>query len=504
MTLTFSIDVSQAGTQMLDRPAAGTQLNYDALEQRGRRKAVPSVIVREDAILQGNKRRRLQANSQDIVRNFAIASWAIRRHLDYVARFDFHSRTKDRGFDRDLEYLLAEQSKKDQFDTAGKISRERFFRLVEARRVIDGDVAILLLQDGRVQGLEGDLIRNREGVSDSNKGPEWIDGILTDGSGRPLKYSIHGRGRGGRGYEWRRDVDASNLIHYGFFERFASEQTRGVSPIVAALNPLRDVYEAMEYALIKAKISQLFALALKRDPAATPMDQVLPGPQAGDDDEEGAEDGESADLKPREINLTNGPTVLDLDVGESADVIESKTPSTEFQAFVRTVTMIALKALDIPYSFFDESHTNYSGSRGSWMHYERSTLVCRDDQAEMRCRWTDFRLQQLVLDGLLTLPSGKDLSWVKYDWVPLGMPWWKPSEEIAGDLKAIASGLDSPQRVVKERGRGDVFDNIEDLIEVIAYAHERGMEVLGEKLRLNFDPGPFASAVTVAGQDGGE
>ena len=73
--------------------------------------------------------------------------------------------------------------------------------------------------------------------------------------------------------------------------------------------------------------------------------------------------------------------------------------------------------------------------------------------------------------------------------------------KIAGDLKAIASCLDSPINVTKARGSGDIFDNIEDMLEVLKYAHDRGMEVLNEPLRLNFDPGPFAAAIMDGGQD---
>ncbi len=43
--------------------------------------------------------------------------------------------------------------------------------------------------------------------------------------------------------------------------------------------------------------------------------------------------------------------------------------------------MIAFKALDIPYTFFDESHTNFSGLRGSWLQYERAAIDKRSDQS---------------------------------------------------------------------------------------------------------------------------
>jgi capsid protein len=474
--------------------ANGAIGGYDALEPKGRRKQSPNVVVREDVHLKGGKRRKLQANANDIARNFSIAAWMVRRHLDYVSRFDFHSRTKDRGLNKEIEAMMVEQSLPLNCDRGGRASREKMFRLAEARRVLDGDTGLLLLRDRRVQGLEADLIRNPE----KQLGPhEWIEGVQADSAGLALQYCIWARSRGGGpGYEFKRIVPAENFIQYGFFQRYASEQRRGVSPIVAALNPFRDVYEAFEYSLIKAKIQQLFALALVRDPDAQALDQALPGTSADDEEEE----VDSAEVKERTIDLTNGPTVLDLDPGEKVELIESKTPSHELREFTQLVIAVGLKALDIPYSFFDESFTNYSGQRGSWMHYERSCLDARDDQIAARRRWTDFQYQSWILNGQLKLPRSIDRSDLKYEWVPLGMPWWKPVEEITGDLMAIASGLASPQRICKERGTGDIEDNIDDLLEVLKYARDRGTEELGEPLRLNFDPGPFAAAILTANQ----
>ncbi len=207
------------------------------------------------------------------------------------------------------------------------------------------------------------------------------------------------------GYEHRTIITARNFIHYGFFERYASEQTRGVSPIVAALNQFRDVYDNIDYGLIKLKISQLFAIALMRDKDATPMDDVFGGNR---DDSEECESDEEAEATPpaREINLANGPAVLDLDDGEKVEVIESKTPSDQMQNFSRLVMMVALKSLDIPYCFFDESHTNYSGSRGSWLQYQRAAWTRQEEQLEMRIRWTYFVISHWIMNGLLTLPSG--------------------------------------------------------------------------------------------------
>lgn len=472
----FAIDVASfSSPQMSSVGGAGS--GYDALEPKGRRKSAPSAIVREDTLLKGGKRTRLQANANDINRNFSIAAWAIRRHLDYVASFSFHARTKDRGFNKELEELISRQSKKDRMDRGARFSREKLFRYAEIRRVIDNDVGLLLLQDRRTQAIEADLIRNPP----KQLGPhEWVEGIQSDSAGKPLQYSISARSSGGAGYDHKRIVRAENFIHYGFFERAATDQKRGVSPLVASLNNYRDLYEEIEYALLKSKTQQLLILAMMREKDASPLDP----PGVGGDDEV-----DEVELQPRKIDLTNGPAVVDLDENEKIDVVESKNPSNEFQNFTRLVTMIALKALDIPYSFFDEAHTNWSGQRTAWLHYERATSVGREDQIEMRCSWTTFQLARAIIDGDFLLPSGMTVEDVAYEWVPRGMPWWKPSEEIVGDLKAIASGLDSPISITKSRGTGDIYRNIDDLSDVLAYARDRGVT-------LNFDPGNFPTTIS--------
>ena len=496
----FSIDTnaSSLAAGLVDRGAsrelaAAGEFNYDALENRGRRKSPPATIQREDSYLRGTNRTRLQAGAGDIVRNFSIAAWAVRRHLDYVARFEFKATTKDPKLNEAIEQLVEIQSRPTNFDRGGRCTREKGFRLAEARRVIDGDTGLLLLKGGAVQGIEADLIKNPEKI-DQKSSNEWVDGVEVDAAGFPRRYSLWGRDKGGTGKSYRRNVDASNFILYGFFERWASEQIRGVSPIVAALNPLRDVYENIDYALVRSKLSQLLAIKMTRDPDATALDDEFPNAN-GDDDGESCE-SEEREQKPRVLDFSNGPAMFDLDPGEDMDFLESKTPSNELQQFSRLVVMVALKALDIPYSFFDEGHTNYSGARCSWLQYERACIDRRDDQIEMRRRWTVFQLQRWILDGSLHLPRGMTLADIRWQWIPKGMPWWKPSEELTADLKAIAAGLTSPQQVCAKNDLGDPFDNLAQTAAFLKYARELGEKELGEPFRVNFDPGPFPSAVT--------
>ncbi len=486
----FQYDCLQTGTTEVTRG----QFEYDAVEPKGRRKAAPARIVREDIEVRGGKRVRLQSNARDIAKNFAAAGWAVRRHLDYVASFRFDCQTGDRGFDKAIEELIEIQSRPLNCDRGGRLSREKLFRLLELSRVLDGDMGVVRLRDGRVQLIESDLIKDPDAteMARSKEGDkwEWVDGIQVDYAGFPRQYSVHRRKASST--EFSRTIPAANFMLYGFFDRSASDQVRGISPIVSALNPFRDAYEGIDYSLVKFKISQLFALALQRKTEAQGLNEAMP---TGTEQEvlDGAVAEEDV-ATPREFDLTGGPTVLDLDLDEEIKIVESAVPPASLDVFWDLVIAIGLKSLDIPYSFYNERFTNYSGSRGAWLHYDTAARDKRADQIEARRRWTLWTLQTSIADGTFTLPSRMTIGDIKFAWIPRGMPWWKPSEEIVGDLKAIAGGLSNVQHVCQIRDT-DFFENVDRNLEALKYVQDRAAEVLGpdHKFSLNWEA-VFASS----------
>lgn len=461
--LSGPIYVDPSGVSQASAPAAPrTQFVYDAVEQRGRRKS-PNVDSRsEDLILDSSKRNKLQANAFDIGRNFSIARWMVRRHLDYVASFDFHARFGDPDTDAQAERLMNRWFAKENCDRAERHPFWRIVRLIELMRTVSGDVGLIKLADARLQCIEGDRVRNPNGTTTDGQNAKWVHGLQLDPGGKAVAYAISKRRIYG-GFEHERVVPATNFILHGHFDRF--DQVRGISPVASALNPLRDVYENFDYALAKAKVTQLFAMAItsKRLEDAGGADNVTAT-------ETQDEDGNTKTKY--DVDFGKGPIKLELDPGDEAKFLESATPSTQFQDFTQLVIQVALKALDIPFSFYDESHTNFFGSRAAWLHYERSCIFKRKDLLDVLNAITKWRLMLFVLDGELKLPRGLSLDEEPWEWVPLGMPWWDPSKEINGDLAAIRAGLDNPQRITKDRGKGDWYDNVDQIAKAIKYARE--------------------------------
>lgn len=460
--------------------------SYDAIEPGGRRKSVSSRIVSEDVVLNANKRRQLSANAMDLQRNVALAAWAIRQHLNYVALFDFYASSPDNGFNADLQALMERDGKADQADIGGRHPWSRLRRLAEVRKTLDGDCGIMKLRSGHLQGIEGNQF-----VDPAKKYPNsrWKQGVLLGTGNRALAYNVRetvdGKPRD-------RMVSAENCFLFGSFEgRF--DQVRGISAFATGMNGFRDVDESFDYARAKLKVEQLFALAITRkaEESVSSGSGNLGKRVDGADDSEGDEDEVDETTIPQ-MDFGKGPVILDLPAGKDAKFLVSGNPSIATQDFLRLCIHVSLLSLDIPMNFFDPKYVNYSGGRTSWNQYERSCISKREDQLSMHEWYSKFRVARFMLPksaggtGELILPRSMSVSDVLWEWVPRGVPWWKPSEELDAELRSVAAGLDTPQKICRRHGMGDFFRNLDEIAVAIDAAKKRGIE-----LKFGGMPAPF-------------
>lgn len=433
-------------------PAMGAVSGYDAINNRGRRKSIGAQNKSEDEILNPKNRAKLLGTGRDLVRNFSLAQWAIGQHLNYVTQFRFHATTPDKALNEVIQKAIAKRSKRKNFDIRRRHSRERFTRLVECSRVVDGDVGIMRLESGHVQAIESDRIRD----PDLKKNPgKWVHGIKQDKAGADLAYAIHARIS--NRFEFERIVNASNLFLAGYHRRF--DQTRGIGLIAPGLSPLRDVYEGVDHALARSKSDHIFAMVIKR----------------AVEDTTGSMEG---------MDLTSGPKIVELNPGEEMSHVQSRQPSREFQEFMQMTIMFAIRALDIPYSFFSENFTNFFGSRAALMHYERACKDKRESLVEWLDEWTLWQITLAVLSDEIKLPRGFDLESLTWQWVPIGTPWWDPSKEIRGDVAAVGAGLADPYELALQRTGNTLEQNIDKTVQAIEYAAERGKSC---GFKLSFD-----------------
>lgn len=460
--------------------ATGFGIGYDAVMNTGKRKLPLGRVLSEDWELRQLPRRQAITNARDLARNFAIVAWAIRQHLDYVSTFHFRSKTGNKKLDQQIEDLMEWYGKKENCDPGARHRLSRLVRLWECLRMQDGDVLINRLADGRIQTIEGDRIQSFGGIPYFELGidPIWVvNGVYLNQSYRAKAFMVFRRPPQWTGLLWDRAVPAYFAELFGYFER-RYDQVRGISPILAAANSFRDLYENIDYALIKAKVSQFFALATTRQGSeelgSGPYPETLTGTDASVIVNPPLEVVDPGEMR-YNINFGHrGATMVDLDPGDEIKVIESETPSQNFQDFNMAVIQIALKSLDIPMSMFDESFTNFSGSRLAMISYEKSATIKRGDLREQLNILTDWRLGLFVRDGWLKLPSGWKVSDLRYEWAHAGTPWYDPMKEVTAAISAVNAGFSSPQRECKKLGV-DFFEIIDERKAAEDYADKQGV-----------------------------
>lgn len=474
---------------MIDTPApkyrrfkfgGGRQANfgYDAIAQTNRRRMAAPILRSEDWELQPAARKQLAASQRDIGRNFSVARWMIERHLDYVTSFTFKFRSADPTLNSLVEARMKSWFNRRQSDIAARHNFPSCIRLAEASALTANDCLAIKLADGRVQWIEGDRLANPgAGLPPDVDMRALVHGVIVDDYTATKKYVVCRRGPKGNAWQaptvltFDQLVDAEDAVLHGFFDRF--DQVRGVSPLACALNSLQDLYEAKTYALGRMKIDQLWALAVYRGDTSAITERSV--------DANGNPTGQDYLKMP----IGNGPIIADMDVGDRMEAIQSSQPSSQFQDFMQKAISFTLKALAIPYSFFDEAYTNYSGARQALLQYEQAADLRRDIIRELLDELTDWRLKLFMLDDELPAIDPKDYSW---EWVAASLPWIDPLKEAQANIALIGANLESEIHVLKQQGR--------DFADVIAERRQaqQMLQAAGLDKAMNAKPDPNLTA----------
>jgi lambda family phage portal protein len=435
---------TSGSSRALDRLTSRPRASYEAVSDAKKRRAVIlASSLSEDKELPQDKRRKLLSTARDVQRNFAIAAWAIRKHLDFVSRFTFQCRSGDAAFDTTVENRVARWSRADACDAAGRHSLPRIIRLMEQCALLDGDCGLLMLADGRVQLIESDRICDAQGLD--RKPERLVQGIETDKAGRPVRYCIARRDVAGMQFDlW---ALAQDMILRGYFHR--ADQLRGITPLSAGLNSMRDLHENFELALTKAKLHNVMGLAFLRKSTDANDGMTHLNAETGEEADETAER--------YEVDLAGGPFKIELDQGDDIKFLESQTPSAEFKNFAEFMIRSALLCCDIPYTFFDVKGSTYSGARQDLLQYYQSASVKRADIQEVLDRLTRWQLTRWAARGEISPPTGLTIDDIVFEWIPAGLPWIDPVKEVKANAEAVKAGFTSTVRVCREHG-DDAFE----------------------------------------------
>lgn len=483
------------------------KLAYDATVDKGRRRSPSTKIAAEHVILPDSKRRKLLATIQDQIRNASLMAWMVRRHLDYVSRFRFQFKTGNGPLDALVARMFDWHAQPRNFDIAGRMGREEAFRMFEAEKVTAGDAAFVMLPGMKTQAIESDLLAyptngkktgtlknptyaNLNNAELANVDRETGAVMSTSAPGKVDSWCICNRGWSGSTKAYDHLESSENVIFDAYYTRFSS-QVRGVSPLSVAINTVQDLYEGFEWNLLKAKVHSIFGVALFRDYAGASSDQEevsmmggASGLTTGQDENaasaSASESGTKAITSSLQQLTPDSILTVDMETRGRIELLESKTPSSEFQAFSELMMRVAMLALDIPYTAFDSKQSSFSGMIADNNLYEVACRWKRDKNKWVRQSYSDWVLREAWNGeewGLKKVASAAGFSRLRelqeiVEWIPSGSPWLQKLQEVQGDIKAIAAGIDNPIDICKRRG-GDFYENIIKTADAYAFAKSK-------------------------------
>jgi len=501
----------------LETPIAGKKtvaLGYNATVDKKRRQAPKSKVTAEKVVLGKADRSKLQATAQEQQRNHSLMAWMIRQHLDYVSSFKIQFKFDDEKVQPlvdALKKVFRMHAKPENFDVARRLGREEGFRFFEAEKTVCGDAAMVKVGAPyySLQMIESDLIAfpkiGKKIPSSNNQSKKYntipvnvrdsvdeVDGVVLNRVGAIDKFCICNRGFDGKQVSFDHLEKWNNVIFDCYYTRFSS-QTRGVSPLSTALNTIQDLYEGFEWALLQHKVQSLFGIALMRDyngtEEKTDLNQsglvggaAVEAETTGDTSPEAAASTITTTLK----DITPKETfIIDMDQKGKVETIESKSPSGEYINACGLTIQISLLALDLPLSTFDSRKSSFSAMIADRNLYEKSCKTKIEKNKWCRQEYSNFVVDSFWYDKKFQLAKVAascgvtDIEVVKemVEWISSGFPWLQKLQEINGDCKAIAGGLDNAIDATRRRG-GDVFENIRKNAMVLKAAKDAGVPIV--------------------------
>ena len=441
---------------------------YEAVEPSATRRPIVISLRSEDRELPPEKRRALVSEARDQQRNFTLAGFALRKHLQFVSYYRFSAETPNREFNRALERRLETWKRRENCDAARRSNFDELMTVIESHRAVDGDVGVLRRADGRLQIVEGDRIKSPNEGDDLEN---WVNGVELDRDGAAKRYAIWSRQRaGGMAFERRVSANDFDLIAY----RTRRDQVRGVSLFAPAVKMISYLYDGLDYALAKLKLEQMMGIVTRLEDGGALVGAPTTNPEAVD--------GVLHEKFGRDL------LHLALRPGEDASFMESNNPSQNFQTFTELVSRLIFASLDLPYSFFDGSKTNFYGSKGEFEQYLDTVEKKQSPTIATLNEWIfDWLMPNWIAEGSLTLPDGWTIEDVRHDvgWKGSGLPYWRLFEYVKETQAAINGALVDPYALADSFGES-FSRNIEKLKQAKEYAKENGVAIpYGERQNVN-------------------
>lgn len=434
--------------QIAEARASTRWLNYLNANLQSTRKrrlgwTVPGKASRD---LTPSDRRKAMAMARQRVEENPMASAIIRTLRDYIVGNGYRliMRSGDSGWDTAVEDWW--EGYRDKIEISGR-DWMQLLSTALIRRNVDGDVGLLLAEDAYeekalhyVQLVEADhIIRDARTID---------DGVDEDEYGHPKRYWIHPDPSNKDAKPVA--VDAVNFILYKRDDSYRAHRTRGYSIFLPVFSAMQDHADIVENLQQLVKNASFIGLKFKMEP------REGGNPFGSASVSEGGVDYGGVKMQPG--------TNLVLDEGEDAEVLESRNPTDQVQAYERTLLSRICVACGLTYELLtgDYGQLNERQARIVQQQFARHVRSEQQLLGAVASRIFQWALSRERKYNGLNPPQSVE-RWWRHRWGMPGFPYINVKQEAEAHLMLLSSGLTSRTRILSERGDDDVDDILDEL-----------------------------------------
>ncbi|MCA3006607.1 MAG: phage portal protein [Planctomycetaceae bacterium] len=399
--------------------------------------------------------RLLRRDAQRLARNNPLGRALIGRLVDFVLGRGHspQATTASKGWNDQAERVWAEWA-----ETAGL---DEALELAYRGALVDGDCALLMLDDGGVQVVEADQITTPKSgggtvitkvvvvkAGDKTGGePGNVINAGVEMTPTGTVVAIHvaeWEGDGSKLSETTRRIvcgpDGPALL---LRRRTRASQVRGEPLLAATVDTFEHLERFTEATVVAARMAACTGAAIKTEYPALTQASMLGA--TGEPNSRGQQQ--------RALSWEPG-MVWHLKPGESLEQVRPEQPTGEFSDFVRTLIRIAGTDSGLPLEvcLLDFSQANFHSSRSAmgvmYRFIEREQKRLQREVLAPLYRWV---MRRAVAAG--TLPGNVDM--LRHRWMAPGRPVLDPQAEVAAAIQAVDANMRTKEDVVAEMSGAD-------------------------------------------------
>lgn len=369
----------------------------------------------------------------------------------------------------------------DECDVSGEMTFADYEQMAFRSMLVDGDVAVLPLEEGQMQAIEAHRIRTPPGKGDLNV----IHGVQVDEFRKRIAYFLTKDDAAStkrfKAADFLAPVMARNgdgdrqVFHVYNPKRFS--QTRGISAFAPIFDPV-GMFEDIQFAsLIKQAVVSSFAIFREREIGYDGGTAA----QTGTRTDTARTDGTTQTVEGigPGMQITGNP-------GEKLHGFSPNVPGDSFFDHSRLILTIIGINLGLPLVLvlMDASETNFSGYRGA---LDQARLGFRRNQKALIRKFHKpcylWKVRQWIQDAddsmLRGVAERTDVKVFEHKWNTPRWPYIEPTKDATGDTIKLNGNLASPRTVQGDRG-GNWFETIDETVEDWGYAVKVAMKAAKE------------------------